>query len=103
MADRALEKGWQRAAAVARRKTIVRLHLAYLALRELLPREIWSSRHVFFYPGMRMEIGSCHRRFPTPPFFTREHSEFGQDRKYMIKHVIYGYFTVDRGTPPGGD
>jgi hypothetical protein len=42
-----------------------------LVLRELLPDEIWSNRHVFFYPGMRMEIGSCHRRYPVPSFFAQ--------------------------------
>jgi hypothetical protein len=48
-----------------------------LALQDLLPEEIWSNRKVFFYPGMRMLIGDCHRRYPVPAFFeeaTRAHS-----------------------------
>ena len=36
-----------------------------LALRELLPPEVWSNRDQFFHEGMRMEIGPCHRRYPT--------------------------------------
>jgi len=47
------------------------------SLQDLLPEEIWSNRRVFFYPGMRMQIGDCHRRYPVPAFFeeaTRAHS-----------------------------
>lgn len=42
-----------------------------LILRQLVPREIWAHREVFFYEGMRMEIGPCFRRYPQPGFFTR--------------------------------
>lgn len=48
-----------------------------LALRALLPPEIWKNREVFFFEGMRMEIGACHRRYPTPGFFqeaTEQHA-----------------------------
>jgi hypothetical protein len=40
-----------------------------LELRRLLPPELWSHRDVFFHEGMRMEIGWCHRRYSTAPFF----------------------------------
>jgi hypothetical protein len=46
--------------------------LAYedvLLLGELLPVEVWRNRDAFFYDGMRLEIGPCHRRYPTPAFF----------------------------------
>ena len=36
-----------------------------LALRERLPPEVWSNRDQCFHEGMRMEIGPCHRRYPT--------------------------------------
>jgi hypothetical protein len=36
-----------------------------LMLRELLPPVIWQHREAFFYEGMRMEIGGCHRRYPS--------------------------------------
>src|SRR5215470_11975604 len=39
------------------------------ALQHLLPEEIWANRKVFFHAGMRMVIGDCHRRYPTPRFF----------------------------------
>jgi len=35
-----------------------------LMLRRLLPPVIWQHREVFFYEGMRMEIGECHARYP---------------------------------------
>ena len=47
-----------------------------LRLRDLLPEEIWHNRHVFFYAGMRMEIGSCHRRYPVPGFFSDATEQF---------------------------
>ncbi len=38
-------------------------------LRNYLPPEVWNLREVFFYEGMLMEIGPCHRRYPVPEFF----------------------------------
>ena len=40
-------------------------HDSLLALRHLLPDEVWQLRHAFFHDGMRLEIGACHRRYPT--------------------------------------
>src|SRR5262249_22338502 len=47
------------------------------ALQHLLPEEIWANRKVFFHDGMRMVIGECHRRYPTPRFFSEETQRFG--------------------------
>ena len=38
-------------------------------LANYLPEEVWERRDVFFYEGMAMELGPCHRRYPAPPFF----------------------------------
>lgn len=38
-------------------------------VRDFLPEEVWARRDVFFHEGMSMQIGPCHRRYPTPPFF----------------------------------
>ncbi|MFQ5696690.1 MAG: DUF1329 domain-containing protein [Myxococcota bacterium] len=38
-------------------------------LRRYLPQEVWARRDAFFYEGMSMEVGPCHRRYPAPPFF----------------------------------
>lgn len=40
-----------------------------LSLRQLLPEEIWSYREAFFYEGMQMTIGFCHRRYPVADFY----------------------------------
>jgi len=48
-----------------------------LLLKSLLPEEIWRHREVFFFEGMQMEIGPCHRRYARPGFYieaTRKHS-----------------------------
>ncbi|MGH0036668.1 MAG: DUF1329 domain-containing protein [Myxococcota bacterium] len=42
---------------------------ALLVLRRLLPAEIWRHREVFFFEGMRMQIGYCHRRYLDAPFY----------------------------------
>jgi hypothetical protein len=36
-----------------------------LMLRNLVPPVIWQHREVFFYEGMKMLIGNCHRRYAT--------------------------------------
>ena len=56
-----------------------------LILRQLVPKEIWAHRDVFFFEGMRMEIGPCYRRYPIPGFYkeaTAKHAaevELGKD------------------------
>lgn len=34
-----------------------------LLLQHLLPPELWRNRDTFFYEGMRLEIGGCHRDY----------------------------------------
>jgi Protein of unknown function (DUF1329) len=38
--------------------------LEILQLEHLFPPELWKYREVFFYEGMRMELGFCHRDYP---------------------------------------
>jgi hypothetical protein len=38
-------------------------------LSNYLPQEVWNRRQVFFYEGMELEVGPCHRRYNAPPFF----------------------------------
>jgi len=47
-----------------------------LRLRALIPVEVWRNRDVFFFEGMQMTIGPCHRRYPTPSFFSKATAEF---------------------------
>lgn len=44
-------------------------HQGILALQTLLPQEVWRYRDVFFFEGMLMEIGPCHRRYPVADFY----------------------------------
>jgi hypothetical protein len=41
-----------------------------MALRSLLPAEVWSWREYFFFEGMALELGPCHRRYPVATAYT---------------------------------
>lgn len=63
-----------------------------LALRDLFPEEVWDHREAFFYEGMRMEIGACHRRYPVAAFYgdaTRRFAERSRldDKGNLHEHV----------------
>lgn len=47
-----------------------------LALQSLLPEEVWLHRDAFFFEGMLMEIGPCHRRYPTAPSYQKATDRF---------------------------
>jgi len=40
-----------------------------MLLRQLIPRELWRHREIFFHEGMRIEVGPCHRRYPVADFY----------------------------------
>ncbi|MBM4383137.1 MAG: DUF1329 domain-containing protein [Deltaproteobacteria bacterium] len=44
-------------------------HAALLRVRDLLPPEIWRHRDAFFFDGMRLTIGACHRRYAASAAF----------------------------------
>ena len=67
-----------------------------LSLRQLLPEEIWANRKVFFFPGMQMVIGDCHRRYPTPPFFEEATQRFAGQVRLDEQGNLRGYVA---GTP----
>jgi hypothetical protein len=47
-----------------------------MLLRQLIPAELWLHREAFFYEGMRLEIGPCHRRYPVPGFYRSASDKF---------------------------
>lgn len=49
-----------------------------LALKHLFPPEIWRFREVFFYEGMRLEIGACHRRYRVADFYREATERFAE-------------------------
>lgn len=60
-------------------------------LRAYLPPEVWQRRDVFFYEGMRIIVGPCHRRYPTPAFF-REATALNRGRvKLDAEGNLEGY------------
>ena len=72
-----------------------------LALRELLPLEIWSHREEFFHEGMRMEIGPCHRRYPTSVFYAGSTRQFAGRARVDEQGNLSGY-VAGLPFPPAG-
>jgi hypothetical protein len=62
-----------------------------LALRSLFPAEVWRNREVFFFEGMSMEIGPCHRRYPVPSFYSAATKEFGGQARVDDEGNLLGY------------
>ncbi len=88
-----------------------RLGLAdLLALRDLLPEEVWTYREAFFYEGMRMTIGFCHRRYPVSAFYAQATREFAGKARVDEKGNLLGYVaglpfppeTIDLGARDAG-
>ncbi|MFI5216032.1 MAG: DUF1329 domain-containing protein, partial [Candidatus Limnocylindria bacterium] len=66
-------------------------HAALLALQHLLPEEVWQLRHAFFYDGMRLEIGACHRRYPTADFYAAATAQFAGKASLDADGNLHGY------------
>ena len=62
-----------------------------LLLGKLLPVEVWRNREAFFHDGMRMEIGPCHRRYPTPVFYDEATRVFGGKARVDEAGNLEGY------------
>ncbi len=62
-----------------------------LALRSLLPPEIWRHREVFFFEGMRMEIGPCHRRYAVPGAYRSATERFAGRTSLDDDGNLFGY------------
>jgi hypothetical protein len=52
-----------------------------LMLRRLLPSVVWQHREAFFFEGMQMEIGGCHRRYPIFSPYRRATEQLNQRAK----------------------
>ena len=66
-------------------------HDSLLALRQLLPEEVWQLRHAFFHEGMRLEIGACHRRYPTSDLYAQATEQFAGKAKLDAEGNLHGY------------
>jgi len=74
-----------------------------LSLRSLLPEEIWNFREVFFYEGMRMEIGYCHRRYQIPDFYREATEKFADRVRVDAEGDLDGYLAGIPFPPDGID
>ena len=96
------------AAPVVLREGMVLGYQDLLALRTLLPIEVWRHRDAFFHEGMRMEIGPCHRRYPMGPSFTEATERFRAKARVDRHGNLHGYvagvpFHPDDVDPRAGD
>ncbi len=70
-----------------------------LALRSLLPPELWKHREIFFYEGMQMEIGPCHRRYIVPKAYRAATERFRGEPK-IDKHGNLKDYTAGQPFSP---
>ncbi|HIG70454.1 MAG TPA: DUF1329 domain-containing protein [Myxococcales bacterium] len=69
------------AVAIAIKPGMVLLKEDLMLLRQLIPKELWRSREVFFHEGMRLVVGPCHRRYAVPDFFREATEKFAGQAK----------------------
>ncbi len=67
-----------------------------LQLRALLPVEVWRNRDAFFFAGMQMQIGPCHRVYPFPAFWDEATAAHAGKATVDSKGNLRGYVA---GTP----
>ena len=78
------------------------------SLRDLFPPELWRYRDVFFYEGMRLEIGPCHRRYPAGAGYDEATQRFAGharlDEHGNLKGHVAGlpFPAVDPASPDAG-
>jgi hypothetical protein len=69
-------------------------------LRNFLPRKVWERRDAFFYEGMQMEIGPCHRRYPPPAFFQAATERNARSSRIDEEGNLVGYGGQGLPFPP---
>jgi hypothetical protein len=62
-----------------------------MSLAQLFPDEIWNFREAFFYEGMRMEVGQCHRVYPVADFYRDATARFAERAKLDEDGNLEGY------------
>jgi hypothetical protein len=61
------------------------------ALEKLVPAELWKYRDTFFYEGMRLEIGACHRVYPFTPWYQKATDENASRVRLDEKGNLHDY------------
>lgn len=62
-----------------------------LRLERLFPAEIWKNRETFFFEGMRMEIGGCHRDYPPTAAYAKATAEHAGKTRLDEDGNLHGY------------
>lgn len=62
-----------------------------ILLRDLIPAEVWRHRNVFFFEGMKMEIGPCHRRYKIPTYYRKATEQFSGQVGVDEDGNLWGY------------
>ncbi len=62
-----------------------------MLLRQLIPKELWRHRGVFFHEGMRIEVGPCHRRYAQPDFFRSATERFAGESRIDAEGNLTNY------------
>jgi hypothetical protein len=73
------------------------------ALESLLPEAVWTYRDAFFYEGMRLEVGPCHRRYPVPSFVTATTEAFRGRARLDESGNLHGHVAGVPFPPEGID
>ena len=81
-----------------------------LDVSRLFPPELWNQRHAFFYEGMRLEVGWCHRRYSTAPFYAEATKAFAGRARLDANGNLLDYVaglpfppeTIDPAAPDAG-
>lgn len=79
-------------------------------LRELIPVEVWRHRNIFFFDGMRMELGACHRRYPVSNDYAAATKQFSGQAGVDEDGNLWGYVAgvpfpqdkIDNSSPDAG-
>ncbi len=79
-------------------------------LRELIPVEVWRHRNIFFFDGMRMELGACHRRYPVSKDYSDATEQFSGQAGVDEDGNLWGYVagvpfppaSIDNNSPDAG-
>ncbi len=79
-----------------------------LQLARLLPPEVWGQRDDFFFEGMRMEIGACHRRYAVAAFYAEATERFAgkarlDDEGNLLDYVAGLPFRQEEIDPQAAD
>jgi hypothetical protein len=69
-------------------------------LKNYLPREVWERRQAFFFEGMALQIGPCHRRYPAPDYFQRATAQNAGKARLDDEGNLIGYGGEGLPFPP---